>query len=109
MEKGQIVTITIEDMSAEGQGIGKLYELAAPDKAESGRAAADVVRRRKQARTERKQQRQQERFAAKGMRNQARSIGQQLWHKAMQKQSKRDAASRFLLRTRLSAIVYASN
>ena len=42
MEKGQIVTITIEDMSAEGQGIGKLYELAAPDKAESGRAAADV-------------------------------------------------------------------
>ena len=29
-------------MSAEGQGIGKLYELAAPDKAESGRAAADV-------------------------------------------------------------------
>ena len=42
MEKGQIVTITIEDMSAEGQGIGKLYELAAPDKAGSGRAAADV-------------------------------------------------------------------
>ena len=29
MEKGQIVTITIEDMSAEGQGIGLLYELAA--------------------------------------------------------------------------------
>lgn len=26
MEKGQIVTLTIEDMSAEGQGIGKLYE-----------------------------------------------------------------------------------
>ena len=45
MEKGQIVTITIEDMSAEGQGIGKLYELAAPDKAESGRAAADVGQR----------------------------------------------------------------
>ena len=42
MEKGQIVTITIEDMSAEGQGIGKLYELAAPDKKGSGRAAADV-------------------------------------------------------------------
>ena len=42
MEKGQIVTITIEDMSAEGQGIGKLYELAAPDKAGSDRAAADV-------------------------------------------------------------------
>lgn len=42
MEKGQIVTITIEDMSAEGQGIGKLYELAAPDKAGSGRAVADV-------------------------------------------------------------------
>ena len=26
MEKGQIVTLTIEDMSTEGQGIGKLYE-----------------------------------------------------------------------------------
>ena len=106
MEKGQIVTITIEDMSAEGQGIGKLYELAAPDKAESGRAAADVGQK---APTERKQQRRQERFTAKGMRKQARSIGQQVWHKTVQKQSKLDAASRFLLRTRLSAIVYASN
>ena len=29
MEKGQIVTLTIEDMSAEGQGIGKELVLAA--------------------------------------------------------------------------------
>ena len=26
MEKGQIVRLTIEDMSTEGQGIGKIYE-----------------------------------------------------------------------------------
>ena len=109
MEKGQIVTITIEDMSAEGQGIGKLYELAAPDKAESGRAAADVEQKAETGANGAETAKAQERFAAKGMRKQARSIGQQVWHKTVQKQSKLDAASRFLSRTQLSAIVYASN
>ena len=108
MEKGQIVTITIEDMSAEGQGIGKLYELAAPDKAESGRAAADVGQKAETGANGAKTAKaagalHSERNAETG------AIGQQVWHKTVQKQSKLDAASRFLSRTQLSAIVYASN
>ena len=43
MEKGQIVTLTIEDMSTEGQGIGKLYEAGAAGASASSDAAGDKV------------------------------------------------------------------
>ena len=43
MEKGQIITITIEDMSSEGHGIGKLYEQDAAGNAE-GRGFAVFVK-----------------------------------------------------------------
>lgn len=43
MEKGQIVTLTIEDMSSEGHGIGKLYEQDAAGNAE-GRGFAVFVK-----------------------------------------------------------------
>ena len=109
MEKDKL-TITIEDMSAEGQGIGKLYELAAPDKTRKRQGLRQTWgRRRKQAPTggSSKGGRSASRRKECGNRRAVDRATGMAQNRAEAVQTGRGFA--ILLRTRLSAIVYASN